>query len=412
MNLKSAKKHYKSIIILSLISCFSLVGCEGGSGSNTGALAFLFSSGADYTKVLKYSGTNVVLPSLLALKNDTATLETKALAYYTSQNPTTLGELQNAWKAAHVSLKRVEVFYFGPGTYPSTKNYYVKMDAFETISARPLWTYVNKMITNTAACATTNPMTSTDLASCSVIYKGFESLEMLIFSSDGLASTIDDATSINSVNTAGSRRLEYLKSLAQLINQDANSLYNSWDPSGENFLGNFIAGNGSYFPNQGVAFDTYVQSLGNIVYQIWDGKLGGPACLTPGCSTNPNPKSTEATFSRNAYQDLYENLLGLELGYQGNPADTDAVTLSTMIQAQNSQLDTDIKAAIAALKSAINTSNDLYAQIDTDGASVGTSINTNVKPIYNLATTLKVLFNVDAFSALGVPSLPPAADGD
>ncbi|TGL60635.1 imelysin family protein [Leptospira sarikeiensis] len=411
MSFKEKQKHYKTIILSGIFSIFTLVGCDGGSSNNLGALAFLFNSGADYTKVLKYSGTKVILPALENLAADTVVLETKANAYYTTQNTTTLGELQDAWKTARISLKRVEPFYFGPASFPSAKNYYTKLDAFETISARPLWTHVNKVITNTAApCATTNPVTSTALSQCSVIYKGFEALEMLIFSSGGDANNPGDSTAINTANAPSSRRLEYLKSLAQLIRQDAESLRAIWDPAEGNFLGNFVAGNGSYFTNQGAAFDTYVQSLGNILYQIWDPKLGGPACLTPGCISNSiaNPKATEATFSRDAYQGLFDSIEGFEAGYLGNIADTDSHTISKMVEAQNPQLDTDIKAAITALKAAINTSNDLYDQIQNGT----TSINNNVKPIYDIATPLKENFNVDAFSVLGVPSLPPTADGD
>ncbi len=424
MNIQFIKTDYKNKIFSGIFLALSSVGCGGGGGSNSAlaAVGLLFQSGTDYTKVLEYSGTSIILPSLETLRDDTIALETAATTYYASQTTGDLTILQNAWKQARSSLKKVETFYFGPADLPSSASYYTKMDGFEKNGARPQWTFVNQVINNSGGntCAT-GTITNTTLKLCATRTKGFEALEMLIFSADGSSpDTTYSTTTINNANIATTRRLDYLKALAQVIREDADSLFTQWSPTDTNFLGNFVAGNGLYFRNQGESFDTFVQSVGNLVNQIEENKLGIPACLSASCTgggaPNPNRVVSETIFARNAYQDMYDNVLGIEFAYIGTVSDPDVKTLSMLVEAQNSQLDTDIKAAIADLKSTLNTkrsSADLYAEIQADGTTLnGTSVVANVKPVWILAQNLKNLFSIDAFGVLGVAILPSSNDGD
>ncbi|TGK03212.1 imelysin [Leptospira langatensis] len=387
-------------------------------------LALLFQSGSGYTDFLKYSGENLILPTLQSLKDDTAALSTAANTYAGSPDASTnLTALRAAWIQARVSLKKVETFYFGPASLPSSASYYTKLDGFEKgSSTRPLWTNVNQVILNPGSnpCAT-GTIDVSALSICAFKYKGFEALEMLIFDNDGDPATSTSLSAINTANTGNARRMAYLQALAGLIAQDAATLYTTWSPTGGNFVKSFIAGTGTYFRSPAESFDTYIQSVGNLSVQMEELKLGTPACLSNSCTTAASPTSnafsTEAIYSKNGYSDLYYNLLGIEWAYLGNPADTEIHSISTLIQAQNPSLDTDIQNAITALKNSLNSkvtgSADLFGDINSDGGAVnGTNVTTYVKPVWLLAATLKGLLTVDAFSALGVPNLPSANDGD
>ncbi|TGK07980.1 imelysin [Leptospira semungkisensis] len=386
-------------------------------------LALLFQSGSGYTDFLKYSGENLIIPTLQSLQDDSAALATAANTYAGSPDAgTNLNALRAAWIQARISLKKTETFYFGPASLPSSASYYTKLDGFEKgSSTRPLWTNVNQVITNPGSnpCATGTIDTSA-LSLCAFKYKGFEALEMLIFDNDGDPTTSTSLSLINTANTGSTRRMAYLQALAGLISQDATTLYTTWSPTGSNFVKSYIAGTGTYFRSPAESFDTYMQSVGNLAVQMEELKLGTPACLSNSCTSLASPSSnafsTETIYSRNAYADLYYNLSGIELAYLGNPADAEIHSISTLIQAQNPSLDTDIQNAITALKTSLNTkksSGDLFAEIDADGgAAGGTSVTNNVKPVWQLATALKTLLTVDVFSALGVPNLPSANDGD
>ncbi|TGK35639.1 imelysin family protein [Leptospira andrefontaineae] len=402
------------ILVSSFIYC-------GGGGKDP--LLFL-AAGPGSSAFLEHTGNFVIIPSLEQLTTDTAALEAAAVTYTTSgsTNVTNLAALQTAWDQARVSLKKVEPYYFGPATNPT--EYYTKMDGFIKSGARPSANLVKQIIdgTVTVCTATITTLNKTNLTVCPPKYKGIESLEILLFDSDYSRTTIDSNANINTANTGSSRRTDYILALAQVINQDALDLYNKWLPSGGNFLREYTTGTGIQFRSQGEAFDTYIQSLGNLVNQIQDSKLGAPACLSVSCTgvgklQEPSPVFLEAIYSRVAYKDLRDNLLGIEFAYLGDPADPKISSMSKLVRAQNSSLDDDIQAEITNFKNMIDAkisgTADLYAEIDADGTTMnGTSVITNVKPIWDQAKILKNLMTIDAFSVLGVPNLPSSNDGD
>lgn len=405
------------ILVSSFISC-------GGGGKDP--LLFL-AAGPGSSAFLEHTGNFVIIPSLEQLTTDTAALEAAAVTYTTSgsTNVTNLAALQTAWDQVRISLKKVEPYYFGPATNPT--EYYTKMDGFIKSGARPSANLVKQIIDGTVptstSCTPTNAtLNETNLSACAPKYKGIESLEILLFDSDYSRTTIDSNASINAANAGNSRRTDYILALSQVINQDALDLYNKWLPSGGNFLREYTTGTGIQFRSQGEAFDIYIQSLGNLVNQIQDIKLGAPACLSVSCTgvgklQEPSPVFLEAIYSRVAYKDLRDNLLGIEFAYLGDPADPKISSMSKLVRAQNSSLDDDIQAEITNFKNMIDAkisgTADLYAEIDADGTTMnGTSVITNVKPIWDQAKILKNLMTIDAFSVLGVPNLPSSNDGD
>ncbi|MEI1276923.1 imelysin family protein [Leptospira venezuelensis] len=410
---------FRKTLYFILISSF--VSCGGGGGKDP---LFLLAAGPGSSAFLEHTGNFVIIPSLEQLTTDTAALEAAAITYTTSgsTNVTNLAALQTAWDQVRVSLKKVEPYYFGPATNPT--EYYTKMDGFIKSGARPSANFVNQIISGTTpVCTAVNTtVNKTNLTVCPPKYKGIESLEILLFDADLSRTTIDSNASINTANTGNTKRTDYILALAQVINQDALDLYNKWLPSGGNFLREYTTGTGIQFRSQGEAFDTYIQSLGNLVNQIQDNKLGNAACLSVSCSgagkrQEPDSVFLEAIYSRVAYKDLRDNLLGIEFAYLGDPADPKISSMSKLVRAQNSSLDDDIQAEIINFKNMIDAkisaTADLYAEIDADGTTMnGTSVIANVKPIWDQAKILKNLMTIDAFSVLGVPNLPSSNDGD
>ncbi|PJZ77741.1 hypothetical protein CH365_08410 [Leptospira neocaledonica] len=384
----------------------------------------LLLAGPGSSAFLEHTGKFVIIPSLEKLTTDTAALEAAAITYTTSgsTNEANLGDLQDAWDQVRTSLKKVEPYYFGPATNPT--EYYTKMDGFIKSGARPSANLVKQIVDGTVpvCTATITTINKTNLSVCPPKYKGIESLEILLFDSDYSRTTIDLNNSVNTANVNSTRRTAYILALAQVINQDALDLYNKWLPTGGNFLKEYTTGTGIQFRSQGEAFDTYIQSLGNLVNQIQDNKLGNAACLSVSCSgagkrQEPDAVFLEAIYSRVAYKDLRDNLLGIEFAYLGDPADPKISSMSKLVRAQNSSLDDDIQAEITNFKNMIDAkiggNADLYAEIDADGTTMnGTSVTANVKPIWDQAKILKNLMTLDAFSVLGVPNLPSSNDGD
>ncbi|MGJ4787956.1 imelysin [Leptospira koniambonensis] len=411
---------YKSLFrkTLYFILASFIISCGGGSKDPL----LLLAAGPGSSAFLEHTGKFVIIPSLEQLTTDTAALEAAAITYAGTTNVGNLGALQTAWDQVRVSLKKVEPYYFGPAGNPT--EYYTKMDGFIKSGARPSANLVKQIIdgTVTVCTATVTTINKTNLTACPPKYKGIESLEILLFDFDFSRTTIDSNSNINTANAAESRRRDYILALAQVINQDALDLYNKWLPTGGNFLNEYTTGTGIQFRSQGEAFDTYIQSLGNLVNQIQDNKLGNAACLSVSCSgagkrQEPDPVFLEAIYSRVAYEDLRDNILGIQFAYLGDPADPKISSMSKLVRAQNSSLDDDIQAELTNFKNMIDAkisgSADLFAEIDADGNTMnGTSVTANVKPIWDQAKILKNLMTIDAFSVLGVPNLPSSNDGD
>ncbi|TGK20759.1 imelysin [Leptospira fluminis] len=386
------------------------IACTPHSGSDSSTIAALLALQPSYTEFLTYSGNSLVLPAFQNLQTTTSALKTAAQAYYADPtNTTKLVILQQAWKTARTSLKKAEVFYFGPAENPPGY-YYTNLDGFEK-AQRPKWSNISAVLSNTTSFPTIN---ETNVLNYSSIRRGFEALEMLIFSSDGNDATVSSNANIiaaNSSNSGYQRRLDYLQALALVISDDATALNTQWQPYGGNFLGNYVAGTG-YFLSQRDSFNTYLTKMANLTEVMRDQKTATPAGLSVSSAGVARSYQTEAIFSRNAYQDLLDNLSGMDLAYSGNSGDSQAKTLSSIVSALNPTLDASIRSSISDLKSTLQTkvtgNSDLYADI-TAGSS---TISNQVSPLWTKLKNLKALFTTDLLPILGVPALPSNADGD
>ncbi|EQA38794.1 imelysin [Leptospira inadai serovar Lyme str. 10] len=400
---------FATVLLADFFIFFSL-SCQPNKGTDMSTIAFLLAAQPSYAEFLNYSGNNVILPTLQDLENKSLSLNTSAQNYCSDPtNTTKLANLQQAWKNARSSLKKSEVFYFGPAENPPGY-YFTNLDGYEKLQ-RPKWNNISAVLTNTTSFPTIN---ESSVLTYSTVRRGFEALEMLIFSSDGNDANISSSANIiaaNSSNAGYQRRLDYIQALAQVIYDDARNLNTQWKSTGGNFIGNYVGGNG-YFKSSKEAFDTYVTKIASLAEVTRDQKTGTPAGLSLSSAGTAHSNLTEAIFSRNAYQDLLDNVYGIEFAYIGNAGDSQAKSLSLMVQAQNSSVDANIKSAIADLKTTLQTkiagASDLYADISAGSST----INAQVSPLWIKFKTLRTLTGTDLLSVLGVPAMPSNADGD
>ncbi|WP_243393365.1 imelysin family protein [Leptospira perolatii] len=339
------------------------------------------------------------MPTFRELDQKCSALKDAAASYTaTPGDSTKFASLRQSWAEARSILKKAEVFYFGPADIPFS--YYTKMDAYEKgESTRPKKANIDGVLSDSVT------INASYVRSQGTLKRGFGALEYLLFDNGSGSSNSGDVITANSGN---SRRTDYILALAQVIQEDAHSLRNNWEPNGGNFLASYVNGTGMFLsPKE--ALDTYVTKVGNLVLMIEDTKIGFPAGLSMSSNGATNPNLTESIYSRTAYQDLLDNIKGLRLAYFGNLGDPNAKSLASLVQSQSPQLNDSIQTTLdnleAQLTTKVNASADLYAEINSNPSGL-------IKPIWDNTKILRNSTAVELLSVLGTPALPSSTDGD
>lgn len=381
---------FSAAIILPGIRCEDL-----GKITGTETLFVALFANASMGEFLNYSANQVAVPQFNRLVTATQDLKTSAAAYNTTQNATTLGDLQTKWLAARRVFKQCEVFYINRSYLPS--NYFHRLDGYilgET--SRPVASDLD-------TAAASSPSQST-VDSYPLTRKGFAALEYFIFNDGAGNNTI---TNINAANTGSAGRRAYIVSLANVIQLDAFRLSNSWSNTSGNFAGEMATGTGS-FGGIKDAVDSFINGMVQLEYVNQDVRIGVPAGLTL-AGTTQYPAKLESIYSDSAYKDLLSSLEGLELVYYGNAGESDARSLSYLVQFQNKALDARIKTKISTLKSLIQGRINASATLKTDLTGNLSFVNTE---IYTRFKDLRVTFATEVIGILGANALPSNADGD
>lgn len=381
---------FSAAIILPGIRCEDL-----GKITGTETLFVALFANASMGEFLNYSANQVAVPQFNRLVTATQDLKTSAAAYNTTQNATTLGDLQTKWLAARRVFKQCEVFYINRSYLPS--NYFHRLDGYilgET--SRPVASDLD-------TAAASSPSQST-VDSYPLTRKGFAALEYFIFNDGAGSNTI---ANINAANTGSAGRRAYIVSLANVIQLDAFRLSNSWSNTSGNFAGEMATGTGS-FGGIKDAVDSFINGMVQLEYVNQDVRIGVPAGLTL-AGTTQYPAKLESIYSDSAYKDLLSSLEGLELVYYGNAGESDARSLSYLVQFQNKALDARIKTKISTLKSLIQGRINASATLKTDLTGNLSFVNTE---IYTRFKDLRVTFATEVIGILGANALPSNADGD
>lgn len=388
------------ILVLSAAIVLPGIRCEDlGKITGTETLLVALFANASTGEFLNYSANQVAVPQFNRLLVAANQLKTSATAYQTTQGTANLSDLQTKWLAARRIFKQCEVFYINRSYLPS--NYFHRLDGYilgET--NRPVSTDLD-------TAAATSPSQST-VDSYPLTRKGFPALEYFIFDNgDGVHNATDTITNIDAANVGSAGRRAYIVSLASVIQLDAQRLSNSWNNSSGNFAGELATGTGS-FGGIKDAVDSFINGMVQLEYVNQDVRIGVPAGLTL-AGTAQFPAKLESIYSDSAYTDLLSSLEGLELVYYGNAGESDARSLSYLVQFQNSALDARVKTKIATLKSLIQGRINASATLKADLTGNLSFVNTQ---IYAGFKDLRVTFATEVIGILGANALPSNADGD
>jgi putative iron-regulated protein len=275
---------------------------------------------ADYSEVLEDLTTDVIVSTYSSLDDKAQELLIAVNALKNDPTEANLTLAREAWIATREPWEQSEGFLFGPvdteGIDPALDSWPVNQVDLENV------------------LASNDDLTASFVASLEGTLKGFHTIEFLLWGADG-QKVVTDLTS---------REFEYLVSTTEVLADDAASLANAWESSGENFAINVInAGEStSIYISQKAALEELASGVLGIADEVGNGKINDPL-------EQEDLSLEESQFSDNSKTDFTNNIRSIQNVYVG----VNGKGLSSVVAEEDADLDTQIKAEIQAAIDAI-----------------------------------------------------------
>ncbi len=341
----------------------------------------------DREAMLRTIGTAIVLPSYTDLKDNTERLYTAADNFATTPNNTNLTALQNTWKESSTAWKKSETYTFA---YAGDNMLSEQLDAWPT---------------NTAVIETeisgTNALTESYIATTGTTRKGFPAIEYLIFSTSGDADILTKFTT----DPNYTRRRDYLRALAAAIKTKTKACFNSWDPTGGNYLNTFITNSSN---DAGSSVSSLLNAMVQNLEVVKNEKMGIP--LGKKNSGTLHPELVEAKLSALSISHINNNLATLESLFLGSANGVDGMGFDDYLTFVKAEYEG--QPLVEVIKNQFTT---CYATMNALTPPLETSItteNAKAEAAYLELKKLVVLMKLDMSSQLGILITFSDNDGD
>ena len=337
----------------------------------------------DRAAMLESLGDEVMLSTFGELEERTGELEAAASAFCAAPDEITLESTREAFRRAKEPLKRAEVFALGPYT-DSPLRLGAELDLWP---GRPAT--VDDRLTSGEA------VTEEALVTAGGYAKGFPALDHLLF-----------AYELDALSEG--RACAYLQGLAQYIHTVAEQLLEAWAPTGGDFVGEWVRGEGD-FPSVQQSASVLVEQLLFTLENVRELKLGKPLGKRDGGVVQPD--AIEAPASHRSLADARDAIRGVEAVWRGDLEGSSpmgpqpAIGVRDWLLARRPTLAPEVDAAFDAA----------HAAYDAVPGPLGTAILDApelVNDFYLAVRDLQVLFAVDIAQALGVTVTFNPTDGD
>ena len=272
----------------------------------------------DYSAALNNISQDVILKTYKDL-DEKSVLLADALALLSSdQTAQNLENARQAWRVARVPWEKSEGFLFGPvdqqGIDPSIDSWPVNETDLDAVLHGG------------------QQLTKSYIDGLDGTLKGFHTIEYLLFGTNGNKQIVDFDT----------RQFQYLKACAESLEGATAQLYNSWKPTGENFVANLIkAGQTgeSIYPSQKAALQEIVTGIIVIADEVANGKINDPY-------SQQDVTLEESRFSANSKADFADNIRSIQNVYLGTFQNASGEGISSIIRSKNESLDNQLRESI------------------------------------------------------------------
>lgn len=287
----------------------------------------------DYTDVLNAYVDLTIIPTYLAMKDNSKDLLSKVTSFVNSNSQSDLEVSCNAWKNTRKPWEQSEAFLFGPAAYSN-------LDPL--LDSWPLDQAQLQQVLDSDAELTVDYVKE----GLGAVLRGFHTIEFLLFR-EGEPRNAADFTQ---------REKQYLVAVCEVLRDDCLTLWALWDggssetelmqaielevavPYGEEFK---LAGKaGSRYVSQIDAVDEILQGIIVIADEVGSGKIGTPV-------ESGNVLEVESWFSWNSREDFKDNMRSIENAYCGGiDAENRGSSLSDILKIDNPDLDSEVKEKI------------------------------------------------------------------
>lgn len=311
-----------------------------------------------YTEALSNIANNVIVANYKQL-SEKATMAVTATEALKPGDETKLDAARKAWVEMRIYWENSEATLFGPagdeglGIDGSIDSWPIDLQFVNnTLKSRDKITvdYVSNLDSNA---------------------KGFHALEYLLWGIDGKkkASALTD------------REIEYIKAATSYIAKQSKTLYNAWNPKGENFAKHFTNPTAGKYKSATTAFEQLVDGMIDIATEVGTGKIENPLNGNKG---SYDLEKEESRFSNNSKADFANNIRGILNVYTGDYNNHSGLGLSEIIAAKNPVLDAKVTKNI----------NDAIKGIENIPGTFTESIKSNRAKVTEAQDKVKDLINV------------------
>lgn len=257
----------KKLFALLLFSSLCFIGCDPNTNDPC-------ASNFDQLALLSNIGNRIIAPTYQKFANEADSLNSAAITFTNAPSITTLASLRSQFQQTWTTWQSVAIFEFGPA---ATENLRSFMNNFPVFVTR-----LNDAITAGTYDLTTETYSYT---------RGFPALDYLLY---GVGTTDNDVVIQYTSDAKAANRKQYLRNVAALIAQKANTVNNAWQPTGANYLATFA---GTQGVANGKPLSDLVNQLSMSYELIKNNKLGTP--ISAKTSYIPLlPQNVEAYYSR------------------------------------------------------------------------------------------------------------------
>ncbi|MEZ4935200.1 MAG: imelysin family protein [Saprospiraceae bacterium] len=309
------------------------------------------------SEVIETLSNNVLVAQLSGLyAMSESMLQIAGILHGSPNSEGDLSTAKNVWVNTRENWKIAEGFPFGPG---ETKGLNVALDSWPV-----------DRVALAAILVGNDELTVSFVEGQSDNLKGFHAIEFLLWGEDGNKKAIDFTP----------RELDYLVSVSEVFNKDAEDLYQSWHASHENYVANLLnAGeSGSVYESKRAVLEDFAEGIVQLANEMADNKIGTPLSAE-------DHLAGESPYSDNTTRDLFDNIISIQLFYEGIWDDG----LAVIVKSVDGGLDSRVRAEIEAAKAAIEAIPDSFNEAVGVGSPNRTTVVNAQTALLKLAGSLQ-----------------------
>jgi predicted lipoprotein len=346
----------------------------------------------DKRVVVQQIASEVIVPTLEDLEHSSAELAHSCEALSDEPREDALRATQQAWRDARAYWKRTSAYGFGPAMDLRTE---AAIDQFP----------VDPMLIELAIAGQQDDgdagVTVADIDELGANRRGFHALEHLLFNEQGNAAVLE----LLSDDPGATRRLQFLKALAQHLEIQVVELRAAWTDGRSNYLDVLTdpGDDNDEYPTVKKVVDTLVNECVFLTEVIADTRLGKP--LGVANAGEPQPELEESPLSDNSRQDVADSLKSVRDVYLGTRNGRLGQGITTLVRQRSPTTD-------RAVRDALDDALAATAAIPQPFSEAIVEHRQAVERAYDAVNVLKRVLGTEVVGALGAALKFNDNDGD